>query len=137
MQSFNYLPPPREISLLIELVTFLSPSSPEPLSLSLSVTRSLHFRSMELLGYESSEEEHRCNKDWHLLPQLFTHLNAFFLCVFIPFYYSSLVALARRTATNSCRPRYIDNKDIMYNSNSTLHSKYINQVRWYMLQVFS
>lgn len=64
MLSINFYLPHMELVCLIELVTFRSLSSPEPLSLSLSVTRSLHLRSMELLGYESSEEEgkHRYNK---------------------------------------------------------------------------
>lgn len=42
------------VHLWFKLVTFRSLSSPEPFSLSLSVTRSLHLRSMELLGYGSS-----------------------------------------------------------------------------------
>lgn len=91
-----------------ELVTFRSLSSPEPLSLSLSVTRSLHLRSMELLGYGSSEEEER---HWYNKVSqstsvfncscTFKHFvfNIPFLCVFMS---SILLFIASSTTKKDC-----------------------------------
>lgn len=88
---------------------------------------------MELLGYESSEEEekHRYNKvspstSVYNCSCTLMHFLLHHFYVFLWVFYSLLVALPRRNAVKFCCACYEDNKDIMYNS--ILHN--INQLSY-------